>query len=524
MFNLIKRTFVATICIICAALIMSSCAKTPGGKKYSSVTEDIQAAKDAVSAGQEKQKEFTDLSVNYDFELRCQVGDKLYTMGTENTVSYLGRGTENEGAYRLNTVSRVDGIKENERFWLKDGYIYSKQYQTNFKAKGDVTAFLEYTASAQLSADEEYFNTESFSHGALYSCKDGTKEAVFTEANDAIKEGVAIFIGLDKLSYIYEVREVTLIVSIDESGHIYEKHLTFSVDYYSEQSPENVLTYEGDFAFFLKSSVAGEIEVLFPDLSLEWQELSNIKYLSSVTDGGYDVLGSFTGLDVTYEKYIKNSDLTDEYYMQTNVHFTELYQNEKYKYGSIDSQTVSTPSTVSKTSEGVFIDTNGYHERMYDVINKKHKEDVDKAENPYTVYDMMSMVATTVSGERLLAEDIRNLKVSEDEEKIVFRYLYTSDAMVLYCEYLLSAFTGNSASANLSANSIYVNKGEGEITIRKSDGCLLGHTVDVSVLVEGAIKLESRTKITVNSTGLDIDVLNLTDWNDKYPKSEDVAV
>ena len=522
MLKIIKRTLLAALCLICAALILSACARTPGGKKYSSVTEDLNAAKEAVSAASEKQKEFSDLSVDYDFALKCQVGDVTYTMGMKNTVSYLGRGTENEGAYRLNSVTRLDGIKENERFWLKDGYIYSKQYQTNFKAKGDVTAFLEYTADAQLSADEEYFNTESFAKGDLYACKDGTKEAVFTEAKDAIKEGIAVFIGLDQLSYVYEIEGVTLIVSIDENGHVCEKHLTFSVDYYSEQSPENVLTYEGDFAFKIKTSVAGEIEVLYPDLSLDWQELSDIKLLSSVTDG-YDVLGSFTGLDVTYEKYIKNSDLTDEYYMQTNVHFTELYQDEKYKYGSIDSQTLSTPSTISKSSEGVFIDANGYHERMYDVINKKHKEAVDKAENPYSVYDMMSMVAATVSGERLLPEDIRNLKVSEDGETIVFRYLYTSDAIVLYSEYLLSAFTGNSASAGLTASSVYVNKGEGSLTIRKSDGCLIGHTVDVSVLVKGAIKLESQTKITVNSTGLDIDILDLDDWNNKYPKSEDVT-
>ena len=522
MLKIIKRTLLAAICLLCAALILSACAKTPGGKKYSSVTNDLTAAKEAVSAAAEKQAEFTDLSVDYDFALKCQVGDVTYTMGTKNTVSYLGRGTENESAYRLNSVTRLDGIKENERFWLKDGYIYSKQYQTNFKAKGGVTAFLEYTADAQLSADEEYFNTESFAKGELYSCKDGTLEAVFTEAKDSIKEGIAVFIGLDQLSYIYEIEGVTLIISIDENGHVYEKRLTFSVDYYSEQSPENVLTYEGEFSFKLKTSVAGEIEVLYPDLSLDWQEISDIKYLGSVTDGGYNVLGSFTGLDVTYEKFIKNSDINNEYYMQTNVHFTELYQNETYRYGSIDSQTLSTPSTISKSSEGVFIDADGYHERMYDIINKKHKEAVDKAENPYTVYDMMSMVAATVSGERLLPEDIRNLKVSEDEETIVFRYLYTTDAIVLYSEYLLSAFTSNGASAGLTADSVYVNKGEGSVTIRKSDGCLIGHTVDVSVLVKGAIKLESQTKITVNSTGLDIDILDLDDWNNKYPKSEDV--
>lgn len=520
MFKIIKKTALIALCIVCFAVMMASCGKTPGGKKYLSVTENVDEARAQVAVASEKQNELSDLSINYDFDLRCKAGEKLYTMGTENTVSVLGRGTDSESAYRINTFIGLDGVRSNESYWLKDGYIYSKQYQTNFKAGGDVSGFLEYTASATLSADESYFDTENFSKGNVYICKDGTTEIAFSEAGDKIKNGIAVFIGLDKLSYVYDVRDVSLVISVDSSGQIYEKHLTFFVDYHAESAPENVLTYEGDFAFYLKTTDAGEIEVLSPDLSLDWQELSDISFLASVTDGGYDVLGSFTGLDVTYEKYIRNSDLTDEYYMQTNVRFTESYLDGQYRYGSIDSQTISTPNTVSRSAEGVFIDVNGYHERMYDIINKKHKDDIDKAENPYTVYEMMSMVATTVSGERLMADDICKVKVSEDDENIVFKYVYTSDAVVLYSEYLLSAFTSNSASVDLSENSIYVNKSEGEITVRKSDGCLIKHTVDFSVLVEGVINLESKTSVTVNATGTDIDVLTLTDWRDKYPRNE----
>ena len=136
---------------------------------------------------------------------------------------------------------------------------------------------------------------------------------------------------------------------------------------------------------------------------------------------------------------------------------------------------------------------------------------------------MMSMVVTSITGERLLAQDIFKVTVTEDDEKIVFKYVYTSDAVILYSEYLLSAFTGNTSGIDLSKSKIYVNKSEGEITVRKSDGCLIKHTVDFSVLVEGVISLESKMTLTVNATGNDIDVLDLADWEKKYPKIEEDA-
>jgi len=523
MFKLTKKVLTASVFLVFALFLLVSCSKTPSGKKYTSMLEDKEGAKTAVKTGDELLSQLSDVSLYYNYELKCDTGDKVYTMGTESKISLLNRGKDGEKGSRVNTFTALDGTKKSESFWLTDGKIYTKQYQTNFKANGNASDFLEYTAQAVLSADEGYYNTENFEKGTIYACKDGTTEIVFTEANDAMKNEIAVFIGLDKLSYIYTVRDVMLIVNTDAQGTVHEKHLIFYVDYYAQSAPNNVLTYEGDFAFFLESSVAGEIEIASPDFSLDYQELSDIKLLSSLTDGGYDVLGSFTGLDVTYEKYIKNSDLKEEYYMQTNVHFTESYQDEKYKYGSIDSQTVSTPKTTTKTSEGVFIDTNGYHERMYDQINKKHNENVDKAESPYTVYDMMSMVATSISGERLLSQDIFKVTVTEDAERIVFKYVYTSDAVILYSEYLLSAFTGNTSGIDLSKSKIYVNKSEGEITVRKSDGCLIKHTVDFSVLVEGAITLESKTTLTVNATGDSIDVLTLSDWEKKYPRTEEEA-
>ena len=140
----------------------------------------------------------------------------------------------------------------------------------------------------------------------------------------------------------------------------------------------------------------------------------------------------------------------------------------------------------------------------------------------YTVLIQLSELFDSYRRGNIVSE--YKVKVSEDDENIVFKYVYTSDAIVLYSEYLISAFTSNSASVDLAENSIYVNKSEGEITVRKSDGCLIKHTVDFSVLVEGVINLESKTSVTVNATGTDIDILTLTDWSDKYPRNEGDAV
>ena len=198
--NRFKKVLIATAGLVFVIFMLASCNKTPGGKKYTSLTEDIEGAKTAVQAGDELLSKLPDVSLYYKYGLECDTGDKVYTMGTESKIALLNRGKEGEKGVRVNTFTALDGTKTTESFYLSDGKIYTKQYQTNFKANGNAVSFLEYTSQATLSADEEFFSTENFSKGEIYACKDGTTEIAFTAENDAVKGGIAAFIGLDKLS------------------------------------------------------------------------------------------------------------------------------------------------------------------------------------------------------------------------------------------------------------------------------------------------------------------------------------
>lgn len=512
--SMLKRIVCLTLVMLSVSSFYGCVSKTPLGNKYSSVTEIYSEAVDEGAKAEQLSFEYKDLTLEYDFSLTCDVGEKIYSMGHNNTVLISGRGTENERAYRSNNLIGLNGEKDFQESFLSGGMIYVKQYATFFKAPCDAQGFLEYTAKDTLSCDDEFFSVGNFTAGCVYICRDGTKEIAFTGENDELKLMIAEYIGLADSSYVYEVRDVILVLTVDGTGALSGKYLMFEVDYHAPASPEAKLTYKGRFSVDVFAGLKGEIKEYKKDTS--YQQISDAEWLYSLTDGGYDVLVSYTGLDVVYDKYIKNSDIDEEYLMKTQVHFTESYLDDVYRYGSIDMQTLSTPKTQDRSAEGVFIDADGYHVRGYDIINKKYKDPIDEKESPYTALDMVRMVANTVTSERLISQDVMGVIVTEDDENIVFKYSYSGDAVVYYSEYLLSAFTSNGSGIDLSNSAIYPNSNKGEITIRKSDGCLIKHMIDFSVLVDGAITLESKMTLTVNETGDSVKILTPADFNDKY--------
>ena len=514
----ICRHLVALL-LLFSVILLPSC-RTPNGKWYSSSEKDLDKAKEILTNAQSLTDKLPDIDYTYAFFVDCETADKTYRLGTENRFIFNARNTENVKGYRKNTYTSLQGdvsVSDTEdEFFLSNGSIFTSRFNGSFTSKITEQGFLEYTNESEISINEDYLSPDNFAKARIYNCKNGVIELAFSEANENITSGIVAFVGLDKTSYEYEVSDVLLTVITSSDGTISEKHLTFEIEYYDAKYPDSKLTYMGDFAFTVNS--VSDITVPIRPLATKYTSLPSIEILSAITDSGYAALSKLTAIDATYSKQVKVKDSSKEYVLDSEVRFTAKQSEQSYLFGSMDLEKIISGSS-SSTAKGIFLDFEGYHERNYDLKTSSHGSVVDNQSKVDSYSDVMELIISTLSSEQLIDSDIATLTVKEEtDSSITFLIKFTGNAARAYTQYLMDTFSDENAGVDLSSTVVTPTKNEITITVRKSDLCILKQTIEFSSVVGGSITVEGSFSMTVNSLDLNLDVLTLADWYEKYPE------
>ena len=489
---------------------------SPEGSFFTSSDKDYETAVDTVNTAWEKYGTLDTSRLVSSFFVECEAADKIFRLGTENILEVKGKNSDRPAFYRKNTSTNLEGDIStktvSEEFFYKDGKIYTNRFGTDFSAVLDPLHFVEYTDYSEISVNAAYLSPANFSEAKMYKSSGKVFEIIFKKENDALRSGIAAFIGLDQTTYEYEIYDVSLRVLLDGEGLISTVKLLFKVDYYESKNPSAKLTYEGNFSQTLETS--GEIAPKSPSSTVKYTEISDIFLLSAVTEAGYSALANCNALDALYSKYVKVSDTKESYTLDETVSFTGKFGSDSFLYGSIDHEKLSTPDKKEETSKGIFIDSLGYHERNYDFITSSYGTPTDKTEHEFTASSMKTMIITTLSSEMLLDGDIVFKGITEDtNEYITFSLSFSSSATKYYTQYLMASFSSESSPGfDLTSSSVMIAKNEISVTVRKSDLCIIGQTVEFSALVDGMISVETKFSMKVNSTSDDITVLNQSDF------------
>lgn len=505
--------------LLFSVILLPSC-RTPNGKWYFSSEKDIDKAKELLTDAESATAKIPDIDYTYAFFVECETADMTYRLGTENRFLFNARNTENVNGYRKNTYTSLQGdvsvSDTEEEFFLNDGSIYTNRFNGSFTSKITEQGFLQYTDESEISVNEGYLSPDNFTKVRIYNCNKGVLELAFSEANENITAGIVAFVGLDKTSYEYEVRDVLLTVIISSDGTISEKHLTFEIEYYDTKYPDSSLTYMGDFAFTVNS--VSDITVPIRPLATKYTALPSIELLSAVTDKGYAALSKLTAIDATYKKYVKVQDTSREYVLDSEVRFTAKQSGQSLLFGSMDFEKIISSSS-SSNAKGIFLDSEGYHERSYDLKTSSHASKVDNPSQTGGASEMMGLIISTLSSEQLIDSDIATLTVKEETDSdITFSMRFTGNAARAYTQYLFDTFSGKDSGVDLSSTVITPTKNEITVKVRKSDLCILKQTIEFSSVIGGAITVEGSFSMTVNSLSQDLSVLTLADWYEKYPQ------
>jgi hypothetical protein len=128
---------------------------------------------------------------------------------------------------------------------------------------------------------------------------------------------------------------------------------------------------------------------------------------------------------------------------------------------------------------------------------------------------MIATVANTFSTHMLLESDISNLRIHSDSEtEITFNLRLSSDAAKFYTVSLMSVFAENSGDAvdpnQLPAIAFHEN--DVYVTVRKSDGCIIRHSVNFKAVIGSSIEVRTQYSMVVNSTDPSLKLLTLTDF------------
>lgn len=511
------KRMLSVLLLLAITLTVISCS-TPSGRHYTSSDEGIKKATEKISKAEKKTSELANGIFDYSFFVSLKVGDKTLKMGTQNVLTFTDRGTENARIHRNNSFTSSQGgialSTINEDHYYVGGVLHTTCYGANFKSGATEKEFWDYTEKSDISVNKDYLSTENFEKAEIFNCTSGETEIVCTKPNDKIKSGIYAFIGFTEDSgYVYNAKDVQLSALIDEDGRLMQQKLTFKVDYHPQYYPDQTMTYNGSFAFTVKTTGA---EPAIPPTGVTYTGISDIKLLSAVTTDGYEKLSSFTSLDATYDEYIRVFDLTgEEMVYDVNVRFTEKLVGDKLYYGSIDSRSITAKSSKLNTATGIFNDDVGFHKRSYNKDTKKLTSE-DKGKPTDSNEAMMSMVANTFSSHMLLASDIDNFRVySDGSEQITFYMRLSSEAAKYYAVALMSVFAESSGD-NINPDSIpsiYYTTNDVYVTIRKSDGCIIGHEVDFTAVIASSVTVYGNYKMTVSKTDDSVTVLTTQDWD-----------
>ncbi len=500
------KRILAVISLTALVFTMFSCSgKTPSGKKYTDKSSNRENAVIAVTNADAKTDALSDISYTVFYSLKFRDGTGENLRGVKNTVSVKGNGSADVSSSITNTYYGNTAII-NEVFAYKNGSAYCEMYGSGFSCAMPYTDFKSFIENQRYTADKSFFDTESFSKVTSYTLSDGSREIVFKNASAELTTLIAKFIGLDGSDYVYSITDIIMTVNVGANGILTDKHITFKASYYDKDTPDKVVVYDGDFSHTVDKT--SDVSVEMPAGHSNAQPISSVNLLTKFTSG-YTILSSFTDIDATYDRFIRNSDYTGAVYeMRDRVHFTEAYRNGKYLYGSIDDRYIIIEGERSDSAKGMFLDAYGtYHAR-----NSEGDEE-NGVEPPYSDGEFAEMVYSTLSAELVSLDDITNLTVSEDSDTVTFKFAFKDSVLPSYAEYLLAAFSSDgSFGIDLDGVRYTVGKNESAITIRKQDGCIVSHTIDFAVLFGGTLSVECKFAMTVNATGSSVNVLELSDW------------
>ncbi len=493
------KLIITTAAVMFASALLIACGK--GG--YSDAEADLSHAAGIIAGADEITAAKPDIECTYSYMASSTVNNVEYNVGFRNILKMTGRGTADFAANRYNYYYGTSSPSA-DTYNYTGGRLYSEYYNTLFCSQMSEQEFLEYTDGTSYAVDRELFDPACFGSVAVKGDRDKPDEIIYRDENGTINKKIVDFFGFAETDYVYGVRNIEMTVKFAEDGSVSEKQITFTADYSTVNNPSGKITYDGNFYF--KVDKTSDVAVITPDTK-NATEISTPELVDNFSDRAYGVLSTFTTLDATYNRYVRNSDYTGkEYILDNTVHFTEAYRNEKYYYGSLDLQRLKTPQSDETVSNGIFIDESGYHTRSTGA------DDVDDDEPPFSDYEFIAMVFQTLSGERCIESDMTNLRVEETEDTIIYKYSFTEDAVRGYGEYLLASFTESGSGISLDSQSYFCEKNESVITVRKSDGCIISHTVDYNAVFGGSLRLESKFEMTVNATGDDVKVLTVSDW------------
>ena len=505
----VKRILKSILTVISLAILAAVMVSCGGELRYSDSTEKLQSAIDKIQKAEEITDKRPDIKCTYSYMVSSEVGNKIYEMGIKNVLIMSGRGSADFKANRYNYYHGTSA-NESETFNYSNGKIYAELYNTDYTSPMTEEKFGEFTSDTKYSVDTEIFDMSDFEEVAVGKDKESGYDVIaFRSDKKTIKDKVIDFLGLRETDYVYGVSDVSMEIFIDKTGEIVEKKLIFTAKYYPEYDSLNSVTYDGVFTYRLDSKE--NVTVSDPYISDDVQEIADINTVYGFLEKSYGVLSTFTTLDATYREYIKNSDVDkNEYILENWVNFTEAYRDGKYTYGSIDTQYIKTKDTDGTVSNGMFIDENGFHSRS----TAEDYEEVSGGEKPYSDFEFVTMIANTLASGMPLEKEVEKLRVTESDNEYIYTYSFTNEVVISYGEYLMSAFTASGEiNISLEGQAFSVEKNETVIRVRKSDGCIISHSLKYDVWFGGSIRLESEFDMTVNASGDEVKVLSVSDWN-----------
>ncbi len=525
-----SKILIFTALLLCIAIIYGSVyffffRKTPLGSLYTLSDElSLSQAANKTSAAMKKNEALKNLQYAYAFFVEYENKDSLYRFGTENIIAVTGNGTESAKAHRINTATKVkNGTQQNtesESFYFSDGKIYTKRFNTNYWSEMDSSDFIPYTEYSDMSVDKNFLSEIFFKKAKLYSCLNGTTEIAYTGANDSIKEGIISFIGLNQTNFEYTISDVVLTAVIAENGMLAEKHLNFTVEFYQKDDKDNVVTYNGDFSYTLDKT--SNISVKERNKADGYQQISNIQLLSSITETGYTLLLSKPGLDVSYEKDITVSDSEgNSYFYKGQAQITAAMVGDTLYYSSIDTEKYKKDSLTYNTA-GIFINENGYTEKIYDYQKNETTSSRENEAHDYTNKELTNIIMGAIAGERLYEGEIRSVDDTpiEDADTVTYLVDLTPSAKKYFCSYLLDTFSENGdSSTDISSLIFGLDKCNVTITVRKSDGCIIYQLIDYKATISGSVGMSGEITVTgrcemkVNSTDGNLTLLTPDNYN-----------
>jgi len=518
---MIKKILKRTVCAVLAVITMLSFVScvNQNDNWYVSKDKDTdhQGASKLIADAQALTDAISDIQYTYAFfiEMNAPNGD-YFRLGTENLFAFTSRGSAEAMGYRKNTYTSLknDTLLENqvsEEHFLDNGYIYTERFGKKYRSPMNDSEFVSYTEYSTISVNKSYLSESNFTDVTVYNLFGSKKEIIFEGPNDYIKNGIIAFTGLDDTEYTYSVDNVRLTVLIGENGSLAEKHLTFTVEYYAASNPSATLTYEGDFAYTVDSTE--NVTVPARNKSVIYSDIQNIALLSCITLKGYETLFSQSAIDAHYSKYIKVSDSSKEYVFDADAHITTALKDGQLYYGSVDTEYFSKDSKNHNTT-GIFQTPSGYSYRYYDHATNTRSDDINHTEAKYSKEQLYELISATLSTEQIFEDEISSVKIlSETATDITYKVNFNLTSTKIYAAYLLDAFSDSQNNSNLNNQSLTVDKFNIEITVRKSDGCIIKQLMDFKANIigvanlSGLITVEGLFTMTVNSTDASLTVL-----------------